>query len=148
MKGPFYEDLDVGDKFSTRTRYVSGSEIEFLVGLFGVHNPIFLNEDEAKRKGFEGKVTPGAVIDAYAFGLEYQTGIYDNIIAVVEIDEMKFMAPLPHGAPMRSELEVIHKRETSKPDRGIVTFQRRCYVGEKTIMEAKLKFLYLRKIGE
>jgi acyl dehydratase len=85
------------------------------------------------------------MISAYAFGLEYQTGIYDNIIALVGMDEMKYMAPLLHGDPLRSELEVIHKRETSRADRGIVVFQRRSYVNEKVILEAKLTFLYLKR---
>lgn len=106
---------------------------------------MFLSREAAQRKGFEGKITPGAVISAYAFGLEYQTGIYDNIVALVEVNEMKFRAPLLHGDPLRSELEVIQRRETSRPDRGIVVFQRRCYVGDEMIMEAKLKFLYLRR---
>ena len=145
MKKYFYEDLEIGFKIVTRTRFVSGSEIEHIVGLMGATNPLFLNIDAARSKGFEGKITPGVVISAYAFGLEYQTGIYDTIIALVEVAEMKFKAPLLHGDPLRSELEVIQKRETSRPDRGIVIFQRRCYAGEKMIMEAKLKFLYLKK---
>ena len=145
MKEYFYEDFELGDKFVTRTRFITGSEIELIAGLVGVTNPIFQSREMAQRKGFEEKITPGAVISAYAFGLEYQTGIYDNIIVVVEIDEMKFKAPLTHGSPLRSELEVIFKRETSRPDRGIVVFQRRCYVEEKEILEAKLTFLYLRR---
>ena len=143
----FYEDLKVGDKIVTRTRYITGSEVEVITALTGITNPLFQDTEEARRRGFEGKITPGAVISAYAFGLEYQTGIYDNIIALVEVDEMRFKAPLKHGDPLRSELEVIYKRETSRPERGLVVFQRRCYVREKIIMEAKLKFLYLRRTG-
>jgi len=50
-----------------------------------------------------------------------------------------------HGDPLRSELEVIRKKDTSHRDRGIVVFQRRCYVREKEILEAKLTFLYLKR---
>jgi len=145
MSEYFYEDFEIGNRFLTRTRFVSGSEIELIVGLMGATNPLFLNRDIAKSKGFKDKITPGVVISAYAFGLEYQTGIYDNIIALVGVDEMKYKAPLLHGDPLRSELEVIRMKETSRPDRGIVVFQRRCYVREKEILEAKLTFLYLRR---
>lgn len=145
MEEYFYEDFKIGNKFITRTRFVSGSEIECIVGLIGATNPLFLNKEVAQSKGFKGKITPGVALSAYAFGLEYQTGIYDNIIALVEVDEMKFKEPLLHGDPLRSELEVIEKRETSRLDRGIVVFKRKCYVSEKEIMEAKLKFLYLRR---
>jgi len=145
MKGYFYEDFEVGNKFVTRTRVITGSEIELIAALVGVTNPMFQSTEAAQKKGFKGKITPGAVIDAYAFGLEYQTGIYDNIVAVVEIDEMKFKEPLLHGSTLRSELEVIHKRETSRPDRGLIVFQRRCYVEDKEILEAKVKFLYFKR---
>lgn len=145
MKEYFYEDFKIGNKFITRTRFVSGSEIEHIVALMGATNPLFLNKEVARSKGFEGKITPGVVISAYAFGLEYQTGVYDNIIALLEVDEMRFRAPLLHGDPLRSELEVIEKRKTSRPDSGVVVFQRRSYVGKKMIMEAKLTFLYLTR---
>lgn len=145
MKEYFYEDLELGNKIVTRTRFVTSSEIENIVALIGATNPLFLSKEMAQSKGFEGKIAPGFVISAYAFGLEYQTGIYDNILALVEVDEMKFKTPLLHGDPLRSELEVIYKRETSHPNRGIIVFQRRCYVREKKVMEAKLKFLYLKR---
>jgi len=145
VKEYFYEDFEVGNKFVTRARVITGSEIELIAALVGVTNPMFQSTEAAQKKGFKGKITPGAVIDAYAFGLEYQTGIYDNIVAVVEIDEMKFKEPLLHDSLLRSELEVIYKRETSRPDRGLVVFQRRCYVGDKEILEAKLKFLYFKR---
>jgi acyl dehydratase len=64
---------------------------------------------------------------------------------LVAVEEMKFKTPLLHGDPLRLELEVIHMKETSRSDRGIVVFQRRCYVREKEIIEAKLTFLYLRR---
>lgn len=141
----FFEDFKVGDKIVTRTRFITSSEIEHIAALIGATNPLFLNSEEAQRKGFKRKITPGVVIEAYAFGLEYQTGIYDNIIALLEVDKMIFKAPLLHGDPLRSEIEVICKEETSRPDRGIIIFHRKCFVGEKKIMEAKLKFLYLKE---
>ena len=53
MSEYFYEDFEIGNRFLTRTRFVSGSEIELLVGLVGATNPLFLNRDVAKSKGFK-----------------------------------------------------------------------------------------------
>jgi acyl dehydratase len=145
MSKYFFDDFKLGEKFVTRERFVSGSEIELIVGLMGAYNPLFLNETIAKEKGFEGKITPGVLISAYAFGLEFQTGVYDNIIALTEVQNMKYKAPLLHGDPLRSELEVIKKNETSRSDRGIIVFERKCYVRKKEIITAKLVFLYLKK---
>lgn len=143
----FYEDFEIGQKYVTRTRYISGSEIQLIVGIMGATNPLFLSEEIAKSKGYEGMISPGVVISAYAFGLEYQTGIYDNIIGLVGVEE-KIKAPLLHDAPLRSEMEVVFKRETKRPDRGIVVFQRGCYSGEKELTDSKLTFLYLRRDNE
>ena len=147
MKNMFYEDFEIGQNYVTRTRYISGSEIQLIVGMMGATNPLFLSEEIAKDKGYEGTISPGVLISAYAFGLEYQTGIYDNIIGLVGVEE-KFKAPLLHDTPLRSELEVVFKRETKNSSRGIVVFQRRCYSGEKELTESKLTFLYLRKDGK
>ncbi len=144
MKNMFYEDFEIGQKYMTRTRYISGSEIQLIVGMMGATNPLFLSEEIAKSKGYEGMISPGVLISAYAFGLEYQTGIYDNIIGLVGVEE-RIKAPLLHDAPLRSELEVVFKRETKDLGRGIVVFQRRCYSDEKELTDSKLTFLYLRK---
>ena len=141
----YYENLDVGDIIKTNSKYITSAEIELITSLIGATNPIFLNSEVARQRGFKDKITPGALISAYAFGLEYQTKIYDHIIALLQIDEMKFKAPLFHGDPLRSELEVIQKRDTSRKDRGIIVFQRRCFVNEKEIMSSKLTFLYLKR---
>ena len=50
----FYEDLKVGDKIVTRTRYITGSEIEIITALTGITNPLFQDAEEARRRGFEG----------------------------------------------------------------------------------------------
>lgn len=129
----------------TRTRYISSSEIELFVALSGAYNPLFLSSEVAQSKGFKDRIAPGVAIGAFSFGLEYQTGVYDNIVGLLEVDEMKYRGPLLHGDPLRVELEVIYKRETSRGDRGIIEFLRKCYVKDKIIMDAKLTFLYLKR---
>ena len=139
-----YENLEPGEKIVTRTRIITSSEIELISALVGVTNPIFQSKEAAKSQGFDDKITPGAVIEAYAIGMEYQTGIYDGMIVLVEVDQLRFKAPLFHNSSLRSELEVLSKRETSRRDRAIVVFQRRCYSNEKEILEGRLTFLYRR----
>lgn len=145
MKEYFYGDFEIGKKILTRTRYITNTDIDLFVALSGAYNPLFLSNEIAKSKGFKGKICPGVAISALSFGLEYQTGVYDNIIGLLEVDEMKYKAPLMVDDPLRVELEVIEKRETSKRDRGIVIFKRRCYVRKKEIVEAKLIFMYLNR---
>ena len=141
----YYEDLEVGQRFTTRTRIVTSSEVELFSNLLGITNPAMFDAKAAARVGFSGKITPGVLISAFAFGLEYQTGVFDNIVALLEIDQNRFKAPLMHGQRLRSEIEVVSKRETSRQDRGIVVFQRHCYADDVDIAEAKMTFLYSRR---
>ncbi|MFQ5710721.1 MAG: MaoC family dehydratase [Candidatus Geothermarchaeales archaeon] len=144
--GYYYEDFEIGNKVVTRSRIVSSADVELFASFIGAYNPLFLSEEVAKSKGFRGKIAPGPLTIAFSFGLEYQAGIYDNIIALLGIDDLRFKAPLLQGDELRSELEVINKRETSRGDRGIVTFQRRCYSGRgEEVMEAKVTLMFFKR---
>ena len=41
------------------------------------------------------------------------------------IDDWRLLSPVKHGDTIRMRSRVIEKKETSKPDRGVVTFERR-----------------------
>lgn len=144
----FYENFEVGTKIVTRDRVVSGAEMELFAGLIGAYNPLFLSDKVARSKGFKGKIAPGPLIIAFSFGLEYQTGIFDNIVALLGLDEIRFKAPLMQGDSIRSELEVVDRRETRRSDRGIVTFQKKCFKGDEEIMEGKVTIMYLKRTME
>lgn len=74
LKEYFYEDFEIGNKFVTRTRFISGSEIECIVGLIGATNPLFLSGEAARSRGFEGKITPVAVVSATPSGWSVRRG--------------------------------------------------------------------------
>src|SRR6218665_2424484 len=60
-------------------------------------------------------------------GLQYASGINDGtLLALLQIDAWRMLAPVRHGDTLHMRSTVVGKKETSSPDRGVVTFARRC----------------------
>jgi acyl dehydratase len=144
--GVYFEDLRVGDRYQTRYRLVTPTDIDLFTSLTGLQAPLFLNEQYARDLGFKTRLTPGLLVLPLALGGLYQLGLLDNIVAWTGLDRVKFIAPVYPHDPVRSIIEVIHKRETKKKERGLVIFK---LLAEKesgeTVIEGELTFLFRRR---
>jgi acyl dehydratase len=92
----------------------------------GYRVPIFLDDAYAKSKGMAGRSCPSHLIMSFSTAM---TGdlFQDSIIALMTIENARFLAVVRPGDTIRTEVEVLEKRETSKPDRGIVVFRDHVY---------------------
>ena len=120
--GKYFEDLKVGDKFHTLSRTVTETDIVNFVCLAGLHEELFLSLEYIEKESLFGKrIAPGWLTYVLAEGLTVQLGIMHGTAMALLGTEMQIRAPVFCGDTLRVEVEVTHKRETSKPDRGIVT---------------------------
>ena len=142
----YFEDFSQGDKFTTRSRVVTGTDIDIFAALTGATNALFLNEEFGKKQGFRGRIAPGILILALAVGAQYSTGLFDHIVAFLGIDKLKFLSPVYPGDTIKYNVEVTEKRETERQGRGIVVFK---WVGEnqegKSVLEAEGIFLIRKR---
>jgi len=141
----YYEELNQGDKITTRRRVVTGTDIDTFAIMTGAINPLFLEDAFAKKLGFKGRIAPGILTLALATGLQYATGLFDDIIAFLGIDKLKFLATVNPGDTIWAEAEVIAKKEIDE-ERGIVNF--RWLVKnqeERPTLEAETTFMLKRK---
>lgn len=92
-----FEESSKGDKFTTRSRVVTGTDMDVFAALTGATNPPFLTEEFGKRQGFKGRTAPGVLILALGVGAQYWMGLFDHIIAFLGIDKLRFL-----GACLRS----------------------------------------------
>jgi acyl dehydratase len=124
----YWEDYNVGDRFQTAGRTISQAMIDIMVGLGGYTESFFLDEEEAKKSLYGGRIAPGRVTIFMMGGMETQSGMWDleAILALMGIDKIRIKAPLRAGDTIRVEMEVMEKRETSKPDRGIIIHKSVC----------------------
>jgi len=142
MNAKYFEDWRVGEQLETMGRTVGDSEISQFVALGGFYEEIFMNQHFIAKSGpFPTRIAPGALIFAFAEGLIILTGCIHRVgMALISVDEMNFKRPLRVGDTMRVRVAVVETRQTSKADRGIVTFQHTVLnQNDEEIMDCRVK---------
>ncbi len=150
MNAKYFEDWRVGEQLETMGRTVGDSEISQFVALGGFYEEIFMNQDFIAKSGpYPARIAPGALIFAFAEGLIILTGCIHRVgMALLSVDEMNFKRPLRVGDTMRVRVEVVEVRQTSKADRGIVTFQHTVLnQNDENIMECRVKRMLRSRNG-
>jgi acyl dehydratase len=146
-QGLTFEAHTIGAKFHTRRRTVSETDIVTFVNLCGFIEPLFVDmEYVAHQSVFKKRAAPGALTFALSEGLIIQTGLIHGTGMAYLGGEMRLVAPVLEGDTIQVEVEVADKRETKKPDRGIVSYTHRVsnQRGE-IVLEARLQRMIRRE---
>ena len=110
---------NVGDKFSSDSRIITGTELDMFCTIAGFRLDSFLDDEAGRALGFKGRVVPGAFVFALVFGM---LGELLNGHVHVGTDNMKVLAPLYPYERVRVDGEVVNKKETAKGGRVFVTW--------------------------
>lgn len=138
----YFEELRLGDRFVSRPRLITATDIDNFAISTGAVNPLFLDDKSAREMGFEARIAPGLLTLSLAIGLVYSLGILDHLTALVNV-EVRFLAPMNAGDKLRCSIEIVEKRETKRKDRGIIALKLNCRDQEdKEVMEVS-RFVYL-----
>ena len=118
---PFYfEDLRIGDEFTSPARTITEADVTLFAGLSGDHNPLHTDEEFAKQTPFGRRIAHGLLGLSVAVGLASRLGLFDGTgIGFLGL-EWSFLAPIFLGDTIRARFVVEEKRETKKPDRGVL----------------------------
>jgi acyl dehydratase len=148
-RGMFFEDFEVGMELATPARTVISTDIVNFACLTGDFNEIHTNYEYAKDTPFGEVIAHGPLVYGIAGGLQYASGINDGtILALLGIDKWRLKTPVKHGDTVHMVQKVIATRETSKPDRGVVTLERRVLNQRgETVMEMEATIMYRRRAG-
>ena len=121
MQG-YFEDFEVGARLNTRTRVISDQDHEAFCRLVGYEVPLFLDDAYARERGLPGRICPSHLIMSFSTAM---TGdlFPETVLAMVGLDNARFLIPVRPGDTIRTEVEVLERRETSRRDRGIVVFR-------------------------
>jgi acyl dehydratase len=121
LGGLFWEDWEPGREWESPARTIGEAEISAFAGLSGDYNPLHVNEEYAKTTMFGTRIAHGPLVYAIAAGLLFQLHLYDEtLIAFLGFEDLRFTAPVRAGDTVRARIRVLERRETSKPDRGVV----------------------------
>ena len=149
LKGLYFEDFMEGKTLYTSRRTVTETDLVTFTTLCGFFEPLFMDREYVESEtAFKKRIAPGALTFSLSEGLAILSGIlYRTGMAFLGV-EMEVLKPVFIGDTLTVEIEVIHKRETKKPDRGIVTFLHRVInQNSEQVMEYKIKRMIKRKTG-
>ena len=122
--GLYFEDHEVGARYETRARTVCEADITSFVNLCGFTEPLFYDMEYVARESiFTARPAPGAFTFALSEGLVIQTGLIHGTGMSYLGGEIRVVAPVVVDDTIRVAVTIAEKRETKKPDRGIVTYQ-------------------------
>lgn len=122
----FLEDFEVGVRYPTRVRTITDADHEAFCRLVGYDVPMFLDDAYARQRGLPGRICPSHLIMSFSTAM---TGdlFQESVIALMAIENARFLGVVRPGDAIRTEVEVVEKRPSSKPDRGIVVFRDHVY---------------------
>ncbi len=118
-----FEDFEVGTETVTDSRTVTEADVFAFAGLSGDYNPLHVDAEFAKSTPFGERIAHGLLGLAIASGLTARTGAIEGTTLAFVGMEWRFKAPILFGDTITVRSRVAEKRETSKPDRGIVRFE-------------------------
>lgn len=112
-----------GSKFTTPSKIITQTEEELFCLLTENKLGIFLSEEAAKAKGWEGRIIPGPLTFSISIGLMESSGILDDVLAFLGCDELRFVSPVHVGDTLHVEVELLEKRLTKAGDRGTIHYK-------------------------
>jgi acyl dehydratase len=122
LSGLYFEDLNVGDKFTSTGRTVTETDIVQFLNLSRNLEPQFSDREFYEKSWvYKRLATPGGLIFVFATGLFTHLGLLSGTgEGFLGMDELRIPAPLFCGDTLRLEVAVLEKRVSSR-GRGIVT---------------------------
>lgn len=147
QNGLYFEEFSVGDTFKTERRTVMESDLTDFINRNHYCEPLFMDREYIENETqFKSPIAPGLMTVSMADGLVLLSGIIHRTGMAFLWMEMDIKAPVLIGDSIHVEIEVLEKRETKKPERGIIKFLHRV-LNQKNelVMEYQVKRMILRK---
>jgi acyl dehydratase len=127
MTGPlrrYFDEIEVGEEYESPGRTVTETDIVIFAGLSGDYNILHTDAEFMKQSTFGERIAHGLL------GLSIQAGLFTRAAlpyATIALTDLrwKFKGPIKIGDTIRVRARVSGKKETSKPDRGVITVERR-----------------------
>jgi acyl dehydratase len=120
----YYEEIQVGSEYVSPGRTVTEADIVAFAGLSGDYNVLHTDAEFMRTSIFGERIAHGLL------GLAIQSGLGTRAmarpfatIAFLGL-RWRFKGPIKIGDTIKVRIAVSAKRETSKPNRGIVVLQR------------------------
>jgi len=122
--GKYFAEFEVGEVFETPARTVTEADLVNFTGVSWDVHPLHNNEEHCKRTIYGRRIAHGFLLLSMMGGLTTCSGIMDQSLGFLGIEEWKFHKPVYPGDTIRCRIQVIAKKEARSGARGVVTFGR------------------------
>jgi acyl dehydratase len=119
MSAKWFEEVEVGERFATGGIVVTESHVMGFAGLTGDFFDLHVDDEFARNLGFPGRVAHGILGLAIVDGLKNRAETRFRAVASLGWN-WKFTRPILIGDRIHAEIEVAAKRETRRPERGVL----------------------------
>ncbi|MGO9454905.1 MAG: MaoC family dehydratase [Candidatus Binataceae bacterium] len=148
--GSYFEDFNVGETLAhQRGRTITEADNHIFTSMVMNTAELHFNQDMVEKDPktyYNGRrVVYGGVVLAFTVGLASED-TSENAIAEVEMDNGRHTNPVFHGDTIYAESTVLEKRDSDRPDAGLVKFK---LIGKKpdgtVVVEIERTVLIKRK---
>lgn len=124
-RGLTFDQFDLGASYRSQGRTVTEADVVTFAGLSGDFNPLHTDAEFGKNTPFGERIAHGMLIVAMATGMANWMGIFEGTTIALMEQVIRYKSIARFGDTIHLEMEVLEKKPTSKPDRGIVRFAAR-----------------------
>ena len=143
VRSLYFEDFHVGQKFVTKARTITETDIINFAGVSWDHNQLHTDAEYAAGTPFGKRIAHGLLGVVAHAGLSYQL-TEESILALLELN-WKFHLPIYIGDTIRVEQKVKDLRESATGDRGILTFEKEVKNQENKVVQTGTTTILLAK---
>jgi acyl dehydratase len=124
MDPMYFDDFKVGQEFVTKARTVTEADVVNFAQLSWDTNQLHTDVEFAKKTPFGERIAHGMLGIVIHSGLSQMLGIMEGTILAFKGMTWNFHLPIKIGDTVHVVQRVKEMRETSKPDRGLLTFEK------------------------
>jgi acyl dehydratase len=144
-RGLTFDQFDLGACYTSQGRTVTESDVVTFAGLSGDYNPLHTSAEFARQTPFGERIAHGMLTVSMATGMANWTGIFEGTTLALMEQVIRYKGAVKFGDTVHLELQVVEKKESSKPDRGVVRFAARvCNQRNELIIDGEWTLLMKR----
>jgi len=146
VRGRTFDEFVIDEEIVSGARTVTEADVVNFACLSGDFHPEHMNEEYARKGPLGERIAHGLLVLSMATGLLNQTGAFEGTsIAILEVTT-RFVKAVKFGDTIRAIQKIVGKKETSKPDRGVLTSRITVLnQNDEMILEADLVALLYRR---
>ncbi|MCG3139488.1 MAG: Bifunctional protein PaaZ [Anaerolineae bacterium] len=133
-RGLTFDEFNVGDVFASQARTVTEADVVAFAGISGDFNPLHTDAEFGKTTPFGERIAHGMLIAAISTGMANWLGVFEGTTIALMEQVLQYKGAVKFGDTVHLELTVAEKKESSKPDRGVVIFSARVLNQENKIV--------------